>query len=67
MVVFKRDVAGGYLVIPEFDIALEVADNTLSIFNGQEILHGVSTIEYEKRPRLPLLHCVLLIGTNVEV
>jgi hypothetical protein len=47
MVVFKKDVAGGYLVIPEFDIALEVADNTLSIFNGQEIMHGVSTIEYE--------------------
>lgn len=47
MVVFKKDVAGGYLVIPELDIALEVADNTLSIFNGQEILHGVSTIEYE--------------------
>jgi len=47
MVVFKKDVAGGYLVIPELDIALEVADNTLTVFNGQEILHGVSTIEYE--------------------
>jgi hypothetical protein len=47
MVVFKKDVAGGYLVIPELDIALEVADKTLTIFNGQEILHGVSTIEYD--------------------
>lgn len=47
MVVLKKDVAGGYLIIPELDIALEVADNTLTIFNGQEILHGVSTIEYE--------------------
>jgi len=47
MVVFKRDVAGGYLVIPEFDLALEVADNTVTIFNGQDILHGVSTIEYD--------------------
>ena len=28
------------------DIALEVEDNTLTIFNGQDILHGVSTIEY---------------------
>ena len=46
MVVFKKDVQGGYLVIPEYDIALEVADNTLTIFNGQNILHGVSTIEY---------------------
>jgi hypothetical protein len=47
MVVFKKDVDGGHLVIPELDIALEVADNTLTIFNGQEILHGVSTIEYK--------------------
>ena len=47
MVVFKKDVDGGHLIIPELDIALEVADNTLTIFNGQEILHGVSTIEYK--------------------
>lgn len=47
MVVFKRDVEGGHLVIPELDIVLEVEDNTLTIFNGQDILHGVSTIEYE--------------------
>lgn len=46
MVVFKKDVKGGYLVIPALDVALEVEDNTLSIFNGQDILHGVSTIEY---------------------
>lgn len=46
MVVFKKDIQGGYLIIPELDIALEVADKTLTIFNGQEILHGVSTIEY---------------------
>lgn len=47
MVVFKKDIEGGHLVIPELDLALEVGDNTLSIFNGQEILHGVSTIEYK--------------------
>jgi len=47
MVVFKKDVEGGHLIIPELDIALEVADNTLTVFNGQEILHGVSTIEYQ--------------------
>ena len=47
MVVFKKDVDGGHLVIPELDIVLEVEDNTLTIFNGQDILHGVSTIEYE--------------------
>lgn len=47
MVVFKKDVDGGYLVIPSLDVALEVEDNTLSIFNGQDILHGVSSIEYK--------------------
>jgi hypothetical protein len=47
MVVFKKDIQGGHLVIPELDIVLEVDDNTLTIFNGQDILHGVSTIEYD--------------------
>lgn len=45
MVAFKGDVEGGHLAIPELDIALEIADNTLTIFNGQEILHGVTPIE----------------------
>ena len=47
MVVFKKGTAGGHLVIPSLDIALEVSDNSLTIFNGQEILHGVSPIEYD--------------------
>ena len=42
MLGFKRDVQGGHLVIPEYDLALEVADNTLSGFDGQIALHGVS-------------------------
>ena len=42
MIAFKKDVTGGHLVMPEFDIALEIADNSLSIFDGQDILHGVS-------------------------
>jgi hypothetical protein len=47
MVVFKKDIEGGHLIIPEFDLALEVEDNTITIFNGQDILHGVSSIEYK--------------------
>ena len=47
MVVFKKDIEGGHLIIPELDIALEVEDNTVTIFNGQDILHGVSSIEYK--------------------
>jgi hypothetical protein len=46
MIVFKGDVMGGHLVIPELDISLEVADNSLTIFDGQDYLHGVSPIEY---------------------
>ena len=44
MLGFRRDVAGGYLAMPEFDIALEIADNSLSIFDGQGIMHGVTPI-----------------------
>lgn len=45
MVVFKRDVAGGYLSCPEFDMGFEVADNTVILFDGQNILHGVTPIK----------------------
>lgn len=44
MVCFKKGITGGRLSIPEFDIKLEIEDNTLVIFNGQEILHGVTPI-----------------------
>jgi len=47
MVVFKKGTSGGHLVIPSLDLALEVSDNSLTIFNGQDILHGVSPIEYD--------------------
>jgi len=46
MIVFKRDVRGGHLACPEFDLKFECADNTLVIFNGQNILHGVTPIKY---------------------
>lgn len=32
----------GYLVIPEYDLALAIEDNTLSGFDGQVALHGVT-------------------------
>ena len=46
MIVFKGDVKGGHLVIPEIDVSIEVADNTVTIFDGQDLLHGVSPITY---------------------
>ena len=47
MIVMKKGTSGGHLIIPEFDIALDVSDKSLTIFNGQDILHGVSPIEYD--------------------
>jgi hypothetical protein len=44
MVCFKKGINGGRLALPEFGIKLEIEDNTLVIFNGQEILHGVTPI-----------------------
>ena len=42
MVAFKSNTKGGYLSIPEYDIGLEIANNSILLFNGQKILHGVT-------------------------
>jgi len=44
MLGFKRDISGGYLALPEFDIAAEISDRSLFFFDGQAILHGVTPI-----------------------
>lgn len=41
MVVKRAGVIDGELVLPEYGIALECANDSLLIFNGQKILHGV--------------------------
>ncbi|MEK0347052.1 MAG: hypothetical protein QQN44_01825 [Nitrosopumilus sp.] len=45
MVAFKSNTTGGYLAIPEYDIGLEIANNSLLLFDGQKILHGVTPIK----------------------
>lgn len=45
MIALKKNVGGGYLAIPEVGLMLEIADSTLSIFDGQSILHGVTPIK----------------------
>lgn len=42
MVAFKSNSKGGYLAIPEYDIGLEIANNSVLLFNGQKIMHGVT-------------------------
>lgn len=44
MVAFKKGVDGGRLCCPEFGVKFEIEDNTLLIFDGQSILHGVTPI-----------------------
>lgn len=42
MLTFKKDLEGGFLAVPELDIAFAVRDGSLSIFNAQGFLHGVT-------------------------
>lgn len=44
MLAFKRDIAGGYLALPEYDLAVEIKDHSLFLFDGQSVLHGVTPI-----------------------
>jgi hypothetical protein len=46
MIVFKQYTEGGRLSCPEYGVKFEVADNTIIIFDGQKILHGVTPIKH---------------------
>lgn len=45
MIVFKSNCSGGYLSLPEYNVGLECSDNTLVMFDGQSILHGVTPMK----------------------
>lgn len=45
MVVLRRDVDGGYLSVPEFNVRFLLDDQAFFLFDGQSILHGVTPIE----------------------
>ncbi len=49
MVAFKSNVKGGHLAIPEYDIGLDIATNSIVLFDGQKILHGVTPIKLMSR------------------
>lgn len=42
MLVFKNQVAGGYLSVPEYDLCFELKDHSVLLFDGQGLLHGVT-------------------------
>lgn len=42
MVAFKHHCEGGYLAMPEFDVGFEIANKSITLFDGQDIIHGVT-------------------------
>lgn len=44
MLVFKHKIEGGYLSVPEYDVGFELKDNSLLMFDGQNLIHGVTPI-----------------------
>lgn len=48
MLGLKDHIAGGYLAIPEYGVGLEIADGSLTLFDGQGALHGVTPMRRTK-------------------
>lgn len=46
MIVFKGGVEGGYLACPEYGLGFALPNNSILLFDGQSILHGVTPIKY---------------------
>lgn len=44
MLGFKNNIAGGYLAFPEYGLAFEIGNFSVSLFDGQSIIHGVTPI-----------------------
>ena len=68
MVCLRKDTEGGYLSIPEYDIGIEIANNSILFFDGQKILHGVTPITYStpKAYRFTLVYYSLKQMWNCE-
>jgi hypothetical protein len=45
MLVFKHQVTGGYLSVPEYGLGFQLKHNSLFLFDGQGLLHGVTPIK----------------------
>jgi hypothetical protein len=42
MLGFRRDVTGGALAAPAYDVGFAIADRSLLLFDGQSLLHGIT-------------------------
>ena len=49
MLGFKTNIEGGRLCVPELDVKLEVGHKSLTLFDGQGLLHGVTPIIKKKK------------------
>lgn len=45
MLGFRHKTTGGHLACPELDLAFEIGDRSLILFDGQKLLHGVTPIQ----------------------
>lgn len=45
MFAFKKDIEGGHLACPELDLGFKCSGGSLTMFDGQSILHGVTPIK----------------------
>ena len=45
MLAFKSKVGGGYLSVPEYNLGFQIRDRSLLMFDGQNLLHGVTPIQ----------------------
>jgi hypothetical protein len=49
MFAFKEDIEGGFLSVPEVGLGFACKDHSLTIFDGQALLHGVTPIKKLKQ------------------
>jgi len=49
MITLKKDIAGGYLSIPELGVGIELSHKSALFFDGQSIMHGVTPITRLKK------------------
>lgn len=49
MLCFTKDLQGGELLLPEYDIGIECTNHSLMMFDGQAILHGVAPFNISQK------------------
>lgn len=49
MIVFKEDIEGGFLSVPELGLGFALPNNSILLFDGQSLLHGVTPIKQLSR------------------